>query len=136
MSKIYNLFISHSWTYSDAHDNLCSLLDDAPRFSYKDYSVPKDDPIHDTSDMQELYDAIRAKMAYASVVLIMAGKYSTFSKWIKREIQCAADDLSKPIVGIKPWGSTQVSSVVEDNADVMVNWNTKSIVSAIRDTAG
>ena len=38
----------------------------------------------------------------------------------------------KPIIGIKPWASTQVSSVVADNATEMVGWNTNSIVKAIR----
>ncbi|OPY56750.1 MAG: hypothetical protein A4E55_01950 [Pelotomaculum sp. PtaU1.Bin035] len=42
----YNLFISHSWTYSDAYDKLIGLLNSDPYFSYKNYSVPKDDPIH------------------------------------------------------------------------------------------
>lgn len=31
----YNLFISHSWTYSDAYDKLVNLLDDAENFSYR-----------------------------------------------------------------------------------------------------
>ena len=42
----YNLFISHSWNYNDAYDNLVSLLDAKPYFEYKNYSVPKNDPIH------------------------------------------------------------------------------------------
>lgn len=42
----YNLFISHSWTYGDSYDRLIEMLDDAPNFYYKDYSVPKNDPIH------------------------------------------------------------------------------------------
>jgi hypothetical protein len=133
MSKTYDLFISHSWNYTDAYEKLCDILDDASHFSYRNYSIPKDDPVHDTNNAQELYDAIRAKMAHAQVVIIMAGKYSTYSNWIKKEIRCAKDDLGKPILGIKPWASTQVSSVVAKNADEMVNWNTKSIVSAIRD---
>ena len=45
----YNLFISHSWTYGDSYDRLIEMLDDAPNFYYKDYSVPKNDPIHNAS---------------------------------------------------------------------------------------
>ena len=41
---MYNLFISHSWSYSDAYNKLTSLLDNANYFTYKNYSVPKDDP--------------------------------------------------------------------------------------------
>lgn len=40
----YNLFISHSWAYTDAYEKLVNLLDSTDDFSYKNYSVPKDDP--------------------------------------------------------------------------------------------
>jgi hypothetical protein len=134
MSKIYNLFISHSWSYSDDYDRLKNLLDNASYFSYRDYSVPKDDPIHNAPSSSELADAIREKMKYCSIVLVMAGKYSTFSKWIKKEIRIAKNDFDPPkaILGIKPFASTQVSSYVSDNADEIVNWSTSSIVAAIK----
>ena len=136
MAKTYNLFISHSWNYSDAYDRLCDLLDNAAYFSYKNYSVPKDDPVHSGTDA-ELYEAIKRQMASCHVVLVMAGKYSTYSKWIQKEIKIAKKEFAepKPIVGVKPWGQTQVSSVVADAADEMVGWSTGSIVGAIRDPA-
>ena len=64
----------------------------------------------------------------------MAGKYSTFSKWINEEISIAQKEFfnGKPILGVKPWANTQVSSVVAQAADELVGWNTDSIVSAIR----
>jgi hypothetical protein len=134
MSKTYNLFISHSWTYTDAYEKLCNLFNKASRFSYKNYSVPKDDPVHDADNVQELYEAIKAQIAPCHIVIIMAGKYATFSKWIKREINIAQSEFTnpKPILAVKPWGNTQVSSVVADAADELVGWNTDSIVSAIR----
>ena len=72
-------------------------------------------------------------MVFCDVVLIMAGKYATYSKWFQREIQIAKKECSKPIVAIRPWASEQVSSVVSAAADKLVNWNTTSIVSAIRE---
>lgn len=133
MPKIYNLFICHSWTYGDAYEKLVSLLDAAPRFAYRNYSVPKDDPVHDAANVTELYDAIKAQMKFCHVVLIISGVYATYSKWITREIRCATKDLSKPIIGVRPWGSKRISKEVEDAADRVVAWNTNSIVSAIRD---
>lgn len=131
----YHLFISHSWTYTDAYEKLCGLLDDADYFSYHNHSVPKDDPVHTDGTVAELEQAIKNHMAGCHVILIMAGKYSTFSDWIKKEIKIAQSGFEnpKPIIGIKPWGNRQASSVVKDAADEMVNWSTKSIVSAIRD---
>ena len=131
--KSRNLFISHSWSYGDAYEKLVGFLDAAPNFQYKNYSVPKDDPVHNAPNVQALYDAIKNQMVFCDVVLIMAGKYATYSKWIEREIRIAKKDYSKPMVAIRPWANEQVSSVVSEAADRLVGWNTDSIVSAIRE---
>lgn len=127
----YNLFISHSWTYSDAYENLVGLLNGATSFSYKNYSVPKNDPIHNATYDYQLKAAIRNQMQYASCVLILAGVYSTYSKWINIEIQLAKE-MGKTIIAIEPWGSQRTSLTVKQAADKIVSWNTSSIVSAIR----
>ena len=59
MEKKYHIFISHSWAYSDAYDKLKELLDKDINFSYIDYSVPKNDPIHNANNDTELYKAIK-----------------------------------------------------------------------------
>lgn len=99
--------------------------------SYKNYSVPKDDPIHNAPTNLALKAAIRRQMASTSCVLILAGVYSTYSKWINIEIELAKE-LGKRIIAIEPWASERTSSVVKDSADKIVGWNTNSIVNAIR----
>jgi hypothetical protein len=131
VSNMYNLFLSHSWTYSDAYDKLVELLDDAKYFSYKNYSVPKDDPVHNAKNDKELTDAIEKQIRPASVVLILAGVYSTYSKWIKKEIEIAKS-YGKPIIAIEPWAAERTSKIVKDNADIVVKWQTSSIVDAIK----
>ena len=132
--KTYNLFISHSWSYGDDYDRLTNLLDQRSYFSYIDYSVPKDDPVHDAGNDAELKKAIKNHMRPCHVVLVMAGVYSTYSKWINIEIDLAEEGFSsaKPLIAVKPWGNTNVSSVVREAAVEIVNWNTESIVAAIR----
>jgi len=132
MPKTFNLFISHSWGYTDAYQKFCNLLNKASFFSYRNYSVPRDSPIHDAPNSQALYEAIKKQMSPCHVVVIMAGKYATYSNWINKEIRCAKRDLSKPVLAVKPWANTQVSSVVRDNSDLFVNWSTNSIISGIR----
>lgn len=127
----YNLFISHSWAYSDAYEKLVNLLNNSSYFSYKNYSVPKNDPIHNATYDYQLKAAIKNQMQYASFVLILAGVYSTYSKWINIEIQLAKE-MGKMIIAIEPWGSQRTSAVVKQAADKVVGWNTNSIVSAIR----
>ena len=134
MARTYNLFISHSWAYSDAYAKLIKLLNGDSDFLYKNYSVPKDDPIHNAKTEKALYGAIKSQMSYASIVLILAGVYSTYSKWINHEIKIAQSEFttSKPIIAIEPWGSEKTSVVVKNAADMVVKWQTKSIVDAIK----
>lgn len=127
----YNLFISHSWTYSGAYDRLVEMLNDAPGFSYKNYSVPKDDPIHNATYDYQLRAAIRNQMQHASCILILAGVYSTYSKWINIEIQLA-QEMGKRIIAIEPWAAKKTSLVVKNAANKIVGWNTSSIVKAIK----
>ncbi len=135
MSKTYHLFISHSWAYSDAYEKLINLLNKDSSFKYIDYSVPKNDPIHNAGTDKELYEAIKAQISPSSVVLILAGVYSTYSKWINKEIKIAQTEfiVPKPIIAIEPWGSEKTSKVVKDAADKVVGWNSSSIISAIKE---
>lgn len=127
----YNLFISHSWTYSDAYEKLVNLLDTDPYFTYKNYSVPKNDPIHNAPYDYQLGAAIRNQMQHASCVLILAGVYSTYSKWINIEIQLA-QEMGKKIIAIEPWGAEKTSLTVKNNANIIVKWQTSSIIKAIK----
>lgn len=130
--KTYNIFISHSWAYWDAYDLLSKKLVDWNYFYHKDYSVPKDDPIHNATYDYQLEEAIRNKIRPCSVVIIMAWVYASYSKWIKKEIDIA-NELWKPILAIEPWGSERTSQVVKDSADKVVWWNWPSIISAIKE---
>ena len=127
----YYLFISHSWTYSGAYDRLVEMLNDAPGFSYKNFSVPKDDPIHNATYDYQLKAAIRNQMQHASCILILAGVYSTYSKWINIEIQLA-QEMGKRIIAVEPWAAKKSSLVVKNAADKKVGWNTSSVVKAIK----
>ena len=124
-----NLFISHSWNYDNQYQRLKKLLQDR-KYVYRDYSVPKSNPIIGADSDEELEQAIEQKMKYSSIVLIMAGVYSNYSKWINKEIKIA-QKLGKPIIAIEPYDSKRTSSVVKNAADIVCSWNTLSIVNAI-----
>ncbi len=134
-SKTFHVFISHSWAYSDAYEKLVGLLKKDSSFSYQDYSVPKDDPIHTNGTDKDLYNAIKEQISHASVVLILAGVYSSYSKWIDKEISISKEEFSTPksIIAIEPWGAERTSTKVKEAADMIVGWNSKSIIDAIKD---
>lgn len=125
----YPLFISHAWKHNDEYYSLVKMLDEAPNFKWRNCSVPEHDPLE--GDLQE---GLRKQIRPASIVLILAGMYATYSDWIEFEIQFA-NQSGKPIVGIEPWGSERIPTAVQQAAIVMVGWNTASIVSAIRRNA-
>lgn len=74
-------------------------------------------------------------MSPCGVVLVLAGVYATYSKWIDIEIDLASGGFTKrkPIIAVEPWGSQRTSAAVKGAADQVVRWNTESIVKAIRD---
>lgn len=134
--RTYNLFIRHSWRYGNQYDRLKNLLDKSG-LSYRDYSVPRDDPIHNARSVRQLREAIKNQMQYASVVVVLAGVYASHSKWIDIEIGLAESSFAsaKPIVAIKPRGSERTSTRVKKAANRIVGWSTKSIVRAIKELA-
>ncbi len=133
--RTYRIFISHSWAYEEQYRRIVEMLDNAARFSFVDYSVPPDDPIHGADDDEALRRAIRNQMSPCHVILILAGVYATYSRWINEEIDLAESGFSdsKAIVAIEPWGAQRTSARVKGAADRTVGWNTSSIVRAIRE---
>lgn len=126
---MYRLFISHSWNYSGQYNSIIDFLE-RQEVDYYNHSVPKDDPIHTNGTDKQLYDAIEAKIKGCSCVIIMAGVYATYSKWINKEINIAKK-YGKPIIAVKYWGAERFSSIVMDAADKVVGWNSKSVADAI-----
>ena len=132
---IYHIFISHSWSYGSNYSNLVKLLRQSSGFIFKDYSVPKDDPIHNANNDAQLRQAIRDQTGPCSVVIVLAGVYATYSKWMNEEIALAKTgfDKAKPTIAVRPRGNERISQTVRDAADRLVGWNTQSVVRAIRE---
>ncbi len=125
--KIYDLFISHAWNYNDEYYKLLDFFQNASNFKYRNYSVPEHDPLPMTKLEERLFNQIKP----VNIVLILSGMYVPRSDWIQKEIDIAIE-LSKPIIGIKPWGQERIPTAVTSVAKDIVGWNTDNIVSAIR----
>lgn len=130
MSKVYRIFISHSWSYSNQYDKVEDFLREEG-ISFYNHSVPKDSPVHTHGSDKELYDAIENKIIGCSCVIILAGVYATYSRWINKEIEIA-QKYAKPIIAVEYWGSERTSSVVKQAATAIVKWNAKSVADAVK----
>ncbi len=130
------VFISHAWAYSNNYETLRSWIFDQPAssgqasFDLRNYSVPKDDPIHNAANDEQLRSAIYEQIRLSHIVLIPAGMYANHSKWIKKEIE-AAKYYGKPILGVNLWGAERKSSVVLSNANEVVGWNRQPVLDKI-----
>lgn len=130
----YRIFISHAWRYGESYNRLTNLLDNAPYFSYYNYSAPKERPLFPQGTPytnKQLAEAITNKIRPSQVTLVISGMYTTYSDWMRYEIE-ESHRMGKPIIAIRPWASTVMPSFVRIYADEIVGWNTDSIVSAIR----
>ena len=132
--KVYGLFISHAWKYSDDYTNLVNLLNQAANFTWRNFSDPQHDPVvdpNDEVDREKLIKELKEQIHPTNCVIVISGMYVAYRYWIQKEIDIAID-YGKPIIGIKPWGQERTPQEVQDVAVTMVGWNTDSIVSAIR----
>lgn len=134
--KTYDLFISHAWSYGDSYNRLIGFLDSAPNFKYRNYSAPSDKPLQnldqaDAETKKQIKEAIDRKIRPVNCVLVLSGMYTAYSEWMQYEIDTAVR-MGKPIIGIKPWGNTVIPTAVSSCANIIVGWNTNSIVNAIR----
>ena len=126
----YRLFVSHAWRYSDGYNRAVRFLNDARNFVWTNYSVPESKAFVGLTNAQ-LGDQLKAQIRPTQCVVILAGMYVNHSGWIQDEINFALT-LGKPILGIRPWGAERTPTAVQNAADEMVNWNSDSIVAAIR----
>jgi len=129
----YHILISHSWSYSNQYDTVCAWLDHAQNFQWSNYSVCCDNPL-DTETDAELKDKLRSRISSSSCIVALSGMYAAYSKWIDYEI-VTAQDMSKPIIGIEPWGQERVPTLIQNASTVMAGWNSNSVIRAIRDYA-
>lgn len=127
--KTYDLFISHSWDYNSEYYSLVEKLEQHSNFYFRNYSVPEHDAL-DTKTNTQLEEALYRQIKPVNVVIVLAGMYVNHRKWIQKEIEIA-QYYNKPIIAIRPRGAERIPQELSDIANVIVNWNTDSIVEAI-----
>jgi hypothetical protein len=131
-----HVFISHAWKHSNNYETLENWIFKTPAssgqasFDLRNYSVPKDDPIHDAANDTQLLQAIYRQIQMSHVVVSPTGLYATHSKWIRKEIDCAKA-LAKPIIAVNLWGAERKSSVVLQNCNAEVGWNRQPLIDNI-----
>jgi len=129
---LYHIFISHAWGYSSHYETIKNWINNDRYLSsnWSDYSIPVYNPV-DAHSKRELKQKITNKINLSNVVIILAGMYATHSEWIDYEIDEAVR-LGKYIIGVRPWGQERMPVKIQSNANVMVGWNSSSVIAAIK----
>ena len=125
-----HIFISHAWKRNDDYYTITRWLDES-LIVYHNYSVPTHDPL-DVGNTRKLKDALTEQMRHANIVIIIAGMYANHSDWIQYEIDEAVR-MGKKIIAIKPRGNERLPLAVQMAAHKMVNWNSTSLIDAIKE---
>lgn len=130
MAKDYKIFISHSWSYTADLEALQNLLNSRGYFNVEFLEASKKTPIN-SEHAPYVKSVLKNKILESDIVLALAGVYATHSEWMIWEMETAKAN-NIPIVGVIPRGQERISSEVYSRSKVDVNWNTESIVEAIR----
>lgn len=131
-----HVFISHAWAHSEHYEKLASWIfeDDWAvgklLLDFRNYSVPKDDPIHNIDSTSQLRNAINRQIARSHVVVIPTAMYVPYSQWMQNEIE-GAKQYAKPILAVVPRGQKKNCRLVTSNADLRVGWSSKSVINSI-----
>lgn len=130
MTRVYKVFISHSWSYVSDLKSLQTLLENRGYFNVQFEEASPDVPINSVN-AEYIKTRLREKIRNSDVVLGIAGIYASHSEWMAWELDTAIKN-NVPIIGVAPRGAERISTVVTSRSKEDVKWNTESIVAAIR----
>lgn len=129
--KTRNLFISHAWSQEAHYLKVVEWFNNAQNFNWKNYSVPRSNACSQTTT-NGLMTCLTNQMSPTQGIIILSGMYAAHSGWIDYEID-EAIRMNKTIIGVRPWGQERTPIKVQNAADIMVNWNSSSVIQAVRD---
>lgn len=131
--KNYRLLISHSWSYPNHYETIKKWLDSSSLFRWSNHSISADNPFDSSTD-KELREKLTHQISGCSAVIVVAGMYSNYSKWIDYEIDEAVR-MNKPIIALRPFGSERTPLKIKNNATILVNWSSIGLLNAVREYA-
>ncbi len=128
-SNPYRIFVAHSWQKDDDYLRVFEYLEATENFFYLNLSDP--DKIPDDVSKEGLKAALRDQAKDAEVVLLLASLVRDHYDMAYYQVTMAKAS-HIPIVGVKLWGSEEVSDELKEYADVIAGWNAIEIVDAVK----
>ena len=122
----YPIFLSYSWAEQDGTERITSLMENyrlrTEDFAYEYYSVSKDDPVQFLPSNKALASAIETQMKQCSCLIILAGVYEEFTRWINLELD-AAKKLKIPVILVEAVSPKHTNFKEKRAACATVKWD-------------
>ncbi|HEM8811547.1 TIR domain-containing protein, partial [Klebsiella pneumoniae] len=115
--------------YDKQLKNLKSLIEKNSTITI-DYSEVTVDNRINSEQRDYIRGVLKKRIISSDVFLVMAGMYTSYSDWMKWEIETAKKN-NIPVIAVKPRGAERIPVIIQENADVIVGWNSNSIVNNI-----
>ena len=126
------VFVSHVWEPSDDYLRVFEFLESARNFFYKNTATPEHLP---TGDKEALREDLRRQIKEAEVAILLPSLYAKHQDLITFQALFAQAS-SKPVVLLKYFGAdAPLPKALADLANVVVDWDERGLVDAIRQEA-
>ena len=127
------VYVTHSFASHSDYHRVFEYLEAVPNFFYRNCSVPDHSPT--TGGKEGLKEEYRTQMKTAEVVIVPSSMYIENEFWTSYQMDVAqASNL--PLVAMEPFGvSVKVPPELAKRAAVVVSWNERLIVDAVRKQA-
>jgi len=127
------VYVTHSFASHSDYHRVFEYLEAVPNFFYRNCSVPDHPPT--TGGKEGLKEEYRTQMKTAEVVIVPSSMYIENEFWTSYQMDVAqASNL--PLVAMEPFGvSVKVPAELAKRAAVVVSWNERLIVDAVRKQA-
>ena len=131
MSKMINVFISHAGEDEKYVEKVKEMLVNR-KFVVRDSSVVESEP-NKAKNEDYIKSLLRDKITWAGEVIVLIGKNTQNSEWIKGEIEVADRVGEKRIIGVFLPGSTNsdLPDTLNNYADAIVPWDASKLSAAI-----
>lgn len=131
--KNYRLLINHSWHYESQYSTIVTWLNNTSYFKWSNQYVSANRPLNIKTN-QQLRDELSQQIRGCNEVIVVAEMYTLYSDWINYEIDEALR-MKWPIIGIRPWSNQQIPTKIQQNATILVGWNSSSLISTVQNYA-
>jgi hypothetical protein len=129
----FRIFVTHAWDESDDYLRVFEYLESARGFYYRNCSAPAEVSASASPEAQR--ERLRSQIAKAEVVIALATQYSAKSDLLVFEMTFA-QATKKPVLLLRPFGANvTLPRTLTDLANVVLNWDERALVDAIRESA-